>query len=234
MGRSISEVESSRSTIVRSFPNLFDPKDPCSPSAAFHRPLDLIHDQILNCDPDEYDLPHDSNNSENRNPGGDLPSWRTPAQKLEWFYAAMLSRFIEEFNCGRLKRLLDADRDNATGEDCMEAKNLRSTLEFLSGAMTQVLEGDAFDVAIPLPGRKIRDNQWRKDQRREVALFVDRLIEIDYRHPQERSAEASAVRAASEIFSLSENRVRDARTEFSPRIKRRNSGIAKKTGVTTD
>lgn len=158
---------------------------------------------------------------------------RPPEEKLKWFRAAMLYRFIEEYESG--------------------AGIHQSVLEFLYNVFTDVLQGLPFDIAICLPGREA-NREWTgvsrsQRERQEAAKFVSDAIRLGVDkhmlqlYPDE-PPEAVATRVAAKIFNKSMAWVRSARTEYDPRENRskdrltgkplrENSRKSKKSGMTS-
>lgn len=128
-------------------------------------------------------------------------------KKLQYFNAALLYRFIEEY-------------ENGAGIH-------RSVLEFLYHSFTDVLEGLPFDQVIRLPGREIR-SEWEdlpraQREQQEAARHVSHLLSIGF-----YASEAVAVEEAARLWHKSESWVRAARTQWVPS---QNSRKAKKSGV---
>jgi hypothetical protein len=158
---------------------------------------------------------------------------RPPEEKLKWFHAAMLCRFIEE---------------HERGEGIHP-----SVLDFLYNVFMDVLQGLPFDMAICLPGREI-SREWTgvsrsQREKQEAALFVKETLrfgedeELRHLFPHE-PPEAIATLAAARLWSKSASWVRNARTEYDPREStskqrpmekplKKNSRKTKKSGMTS-
>lgn len=136
-------------------------------------------------------------------------------KKLRLFNAAMLCRFVSEY-------------ENGSGID-------RSVLEFLYHVFVDVLGGMPFDEVLKLPGRKVLP-EWdslssAERNRLEAAMYVsDSLSKGIFKR------EADAVEEAAKLWSKTESWVRSARTEWDPKgaksAGQTNSRKKKKSGMT--
>ena len=158
---------------------------------------------------------------------------RLPEEKLKWFRAAMLYRFIEEYEAG--------------------AGIHQSVLEFLYNVFTDVLQGLPFDLAICLRGgssfREWTGVSRSQREKQEAAQFVSDVLWLGADEHMKKlfpdePPEAVATRVAAKIFNKSMAWVRSARTEFDPRENRskdrltgkplrENSRKSKKSGMTS-
>lgn len=213
-------------------------------------PLPLVFTEILSWNPDEYLLDSDLVKKRLEQSGDEILklepdeanrlAWllaqlatRPPEEKLKWFRAAMLYRFIEEYESG--------------------AGIHQSVLEFLYNVFTDVLQGLPFDMAICLPGRE-PSREWTgvsRSQRakQEATQFVSDVLRFGAdKHMRklypDEPPESVATLAAAKIFSKSTAWVRSARTEYDPRKNRskdrstdkplkKNSRKSKKSGMTS-
>ena len=133
-------------------------------------------------------------------------------KKLQYFNAALLYRFIEEY-------------ENGAGIH-------RSVLEFFYHSFIDVLEGHPFDQVIRLPGRELR-SEWEdmpraQREQQEAAQHVSHLLSIGF-----YASEAVAVEEAARLWHKSESWVRAARTQWAPSQdsrKTKKSGVRARTG----
>lgn len=212
-------------------------------------PLPLVFIELLKLNPDEYVLDAELVKEKLEQSWGEIRkvepdeanrlavlltqlATRLPEEKLKWFRAAMLYRFIEEYEAG--------------------AGIQQSVLEFLYNVFTDVLQGLPFDLAICLPGREPL-REWTgvsrsQREKQEAAQFVSHVLwlgadeHMQKLYPDE-PPEAVATRVTAKIFNKSMAWVRSARTEYDPRENRskdrltgkplrENSRKSKKSGMT--